>query len=316
MPLPRRGRMDAAQEAEREIDMARALLEHGELVAFVLDDEKKLVEASNRARELFPALEAGHELPGTIELANARRVRYRQGDERRTLIVAPLVDQEAYEELRIGFTAAVSHELRTPLARLLMLLEKIERKPAEAAKISLQAQREVEQMDELLNDVLFLSELESGREVVSFGAAPAVPVLEEVVAELSDRADLAGVSLIVEGDPALELPLRPRILAVVARNLITNAIRYAGVGASCKLSVGRSGSGELELTVSDDGVGIGAEHLPRLFERFYRADKVRASKGSGLGLAIVKHVVIAAGGIVSASGAPGEGLTVRCTFPE
>ena len=220
--------------------MARALLEHGELVAFVLDDEKKLVEASNRARELFPALEAGHELPETIELANARRVRYRQGDERRTLIVAPLVDQEAYEELRTGFTAAVSHELRTPLARLLMLLEKIERKPAEAAKISLQAQREVEQMDELLNDVLFLSELESGREVVSFGGARAIPVLEEAVAELSDRADLAGVSLIVEGDPALELPLRPRMLSVVARNLATNAIRYAGVGASCKLSVGRS----------------------------------------------------------------------------
>jgi two-component system phosphate regulon sensor histidine kinase PhoR len=296
--------------------MARALLEHGELVAFVLDKDKKLVEASSRARELFPALEPGSELPETVELANARRVRYRQGGERRTLIVAPLVDQEAYEELRIGFTAAVSHELRTPLARLLMLLEKIERKPDEAVAISLQAQREVEQMDELLNDVLFLSELESGREVVSFGGAAAAPVLAEVVAELSDRADLAGVALSVEGDPALELPLRPRMLTVVARNLVTNAIRYAGVGSSCKLSVSRTSSGELELVVSDDGAGIGAEHLSRLFERFYRADRVRSSKGSGLGLAIVKHVVIAAGGDVSASGAPGEGLTVRCTFPE
>jgi len=296
--------------------MARALLEYGELVAFVLDGEKKLVEASSRARELFAGLEPGRELPETVELANARRVRYSQGDERRTLIVAPLIDQEAYEELRIGFTAAVSHELRTPLARLLMLLEAIERKPNDAAQISLQAQREVEQMDELLNDVLFLSELESGREVVSFGAAPAVPVLEEVVTGLNDRADLAGVSLSVEGDPALELPLRPRMLAVVARNLATNAIRYAGVGASCKLSVGRSSAGELELTVSDNGTGIDAEHLPRLFERFYRADKARASKGTGLGLAIVKHVVVAAGGNVGASGAPGEGLTVRCTFPE
>ena len=296
--------------------MARALLEHGELVAFVLDKDKKLVEASSRARELFPALEPGSELPETVELANARRVRYRQGGERRTLIVAPLVDQEAYEELRIGFTAAVSHELRTPLARLLMLLEKIERKPDEAVAISLQAQREVEQMDELLNDVLFLSELESGREVVSFGGAAAVPVLEEVVAELSDRADLGGVTLSVEGDPELELPLRPRMLTVIARNLVTNSIRYAGVGSSCKLSVGRSSGGELELVVSDDGAGIGPEHLPRLFERFYRADRVRSSKGSGLGLAIVKHVVIAAGGDVSASGAPGEGLTVRCTFAE
>ncbi|MGA9761589.1 MAG: ATP-binding protein [Gaiellaceae bacterium] len=317
MARPRRGRStNGARKEGRDIDMARALLEYGELVAFVLDAEKKLVEASSRARELFEGLEPGKELPATIELANARRTRYWQGDERRTLIVAPLVDQEAYEELRIGFTAAVSHELRTPLARLLMLLEAIERKPSEAAQISIQAQREVERMDELLNDVLFLSELESGREVVSFGSAPAVPVLEQVVTELNGRADLAGVSLSVEGDPALELPLRPRMLAVVARNLVTNAIRYAGVGASCKLSVGTSSAGELELIVSDNGIGVDAEHLPRLFERFYRADRARASKGSGLGLAIVKHVVAAAGGSVSANGAPGEGLTVRCSFPE
>ena len=317
MPRPRKDRStNGAREEGRDIDMARALLEYGELVAFVLDSDKKLVEASSRARELFEGLDPGSELPETVELANARRARYWQGEERRTLIVAPLVDQEAYEELRIGFTAAVSHELRTPLARLLMLLEAIERKPNEAVQISLQAQREVERMDELLNDVLFLSELESGREVVSFGGAPAVPVLEQIVAELNARADLAGVLLSVEGDPALELPLRPRMLAVVARNLVTNAIRYAGVGASCKLTVGTSSAGELELTVSDDGIGVDAEHLPRLFERFYRADTVRASKGSGLGLAIVKHVVAAAGGSVSASGAPGEGLTVRCTFPE
>ena len=295
--------------------MARALLEYGELVAFVLDNEKRLVDASSRARELFEGLETGRELPETVELANARRVRYRQGDERRTLIVAPLIDQEAYEELRIGFTAAVSHELRTPLARLLMLLETIERKPNEAVQISLQAQQEIEQMDELLNDVLFLSELESGREVVSFGAAPAFPVLEEVAASLSGRADLAGVSLVVEGDSALELPLRPRMLAVVARNLTTNAIRYAGVGATCRLSVGKSSGGGLELVVADNGAGVNPEHLPRLFERFYRADRARASKGSGLGLAIVKHVVIAAGGNVSASSVAGEGLTVRCTFP-
>ena len=316
MRLMRRVRsVDGAREGEQGINMGRALLEHGELVALVLDGNGKLVEASSRARELFPALEPGYELPETVELTNARRVRYRQGDERRTLIIAPLVDQEAYEELRIGFTAAVSHELRTPLARLLMLLETIERKPAEAVAISLQARREVEQMDELLNDVLFLSELESGREVVSLGGAAAVPVLEEIVAELSDRADLAGVSLGVEGDPALELPLRPRMLAVVARNLATNAIRYAGEGAACKLSVGESLAGELELTASDNGVGVDAEHLPRLFERFYRADKARTSRGTGLGLAIVKHVVVSAGGSAGASSVPGEGLTVRCAFP-
>ncbi len=307
--------MDSAREVEQKTDAVQALLEYGELVALVLDDDGKLVQASSRARELFPALEPGREVPDSVELANARRVRYRQGEERRTLIVAPLVDQKAYEELRIGFTAAVSHELRTPLARLLMLLETIERKPAEAAKLSVQARHEVEEMDELLNDVLFLSELESGREVVSLGTTAAVPVLEEVVSELSERADLAGVSLRVEGDGELELPLRPRMLAVVARNLATNAIRYAGEGTTCILSVGTAPLGGLELVVADNGAGVRAQHLSRLFERFYRADRARTSRGTGLGLAIVKHVVVSAGGSVSASSTPGKGLTVRCTFP-
>ena len=308
-------RVDRAHEIEQETDAARALLEYGELVALVLDDEGMLVEASSRARELFPALEPGHELPETVELANARRVRYTQGGERRTLIVAPLVDQKAYEELRVGFTAAVSHELRTPLARLLMLLETIERKPDEATTLSAQARHEVEQMNELLNDVLFLSELESGREVVSLGTTAAVPILEEVVSELRERADLAGVALRVQGDRELELPLRPRMLAVVSRNLASNAIRYAGEGSTCTLSVVKAPSGNLELVVADNGAGVRAQHVLRLFERFYRADRARTSQGTGLGLAIVKHVVASAGGSVSASSVPGEGLTVHCTFP-
>jgi signal transduction histidine kinase len=309
------GAVDTAREIERETSAEQALLEHGELIALVLDDDGTLIEASSHAHELFPALELGRAVPESVELANARRIRYRDGAERRTLVVAPLVDQKAYEELRIGFTAAVSHELRTPLARLLMLLEQIERKPAEAAALSGQARREVEEMNELLNDVLFLSELESGREVVSLGTTAAVPVLEEVVQELSERADLAGVKLRVEGEREIELPLRPRMLTVIGRNLASNAIRYAGVGATCTISVGREPSGGVELVVADNGAGVATQHLPRLFERFYRADRARTSRGTGLGLAIVKHVVVSAGGSVSASSAPGEGLTVRCSFP-
>jgi signal transduction histidine kinase len=304
------------QEPEQPVDPARALLEYGELVALVLDGEGKLVDASSRARELFPALELGAEVPDAVELANARRIRYEQKGERRTLIVAPLVDQAAYEELRVGFTAAVSHELRTPLARLLVLLEAIERKPEEAVSISEQARHEVEQMNELLNDVLFLSELESGREVVALGTTAAAPVLSEVVRELNARAELAGVSLRLTGDLELGLPLRPRMLAVIARNLTSNAIRYAGVGTTCTIRVQRAPEGGIELTVADDGTGVASEHLPRLFERFYRADRARTSRGTGLGLAIVKHVVASAGGSVSATGAPGEGLTVRCLFPD
>jgi len=222
-------------------------------------------------------------------------------------------DLAAYEELRSGFTAAVSHELRTPLARLLALLETALLPGAETAELIDQARREIGEIDDLIDDILFLSELETGRAVVGLGSTAALPVLEEVVAAAADSAARAGVRLAAEGDPAVELPLRPRMIRVVASNLVENAIRYAGAGAKLTLVVSGDESG-VALTASDDGIGVAEDDLPRLFERFYRGDRARASRGTGLGLAIVKHVVTAAGGRVEASGGRGEGLTVRCVF--
>jgi signal transduction histidine kinase len=100
---------------------------------------------------------------------------------------------------------------------------------------------------------------------------------------------------------------------MVVENLAANAIRYAGEGATLRLTVGRTDD-EVVLTCADDGAGVDEDDLPRLFERFYRSDRARASRGTGLGLAIVKHVVTAAGGTVEAEGGLGEGLTIRCRF--
>jgi len=104
------------------------------------------------------------------------------------------------------------------------------------------------------------------------------------------------------------------MIRVVATNLVDNAIRYAGAGATLTLSVERAGD-DAVLAGSDDGIGVAEADLARLFERFYRTDRARASRGTGLGLAIVKHVVNAAGGRVEAEGGRGAGLTVRCVFP-
>jgi signal transduction histidine kinase len=220
-----------------------------------------------------------------------------------------------YQELRVGFTAAVSHELRTPLARLLVLLESALLPRADVPSLIEQAREEVEQTRELIDDVLFLSELESGREIVALGSSEALPILNAVARELGSRALTAGVRLEAEGDPGLELPLRPRMLRVIVQNLAENAIRYAGEGATLRLSARRE-DGTLVLSGADDGTGVDEELLPRLFERFYRADQARSSRGTGLGLAIVKHIVTAAGGTVEAAGGRGRGLTVRCVFPE
>jgi signal transduction histidine kinase len=218
-------------------------------------------------------------------------------------------DARAYEELRVGFTAAVSHELRTPLARLMALLESAELPDADRDALLAQAREQVEEMSELIDDVLFLSELESGREVVALGPTPALPVLEEVRDRVAGSAERADVTVRIEAAPDVALPLRRRMLQIVAENLAENSIRYAGAGTTLTLAAGPG-----FLQVADDGRGLEPEELSRVFERFYRGDRARASRGTGLGLAIVKHVVVAAGGEVEATGAPGHGFAVRCSF--
>src|ERR671935_2263008 len=130
----------------------------------------------------------------------------------------PMEDARAYEELRVGFTAAVSHELRTPLARLSALLDSAALPDADRDTLLAQAREEVEEMSELVDDVLFLSELESGREVVALGPTLALPVLEEVRDRLADSAERADLTVRIDGQPGVELPLRRRMLQVVVEN--------------------------------------------------------------------------------------------------
>ncbi len=220
-----------------------------------------------------------------------------------------------YEALRSAFTASVSHELRTPLARLQALLDNAELPGADLKDLLRRAQEEVVAMTELVDDVLFLSELEQGREVVSLGDTEAAPVLRDLVAELSERAELAGLKLDLRiDDETIHVPLRRRMLRLVAENLLENALRYAGEGATCTVTLARE-DGRVVLRVTDDGTGVPEEDVGRLFERFFRSDRARTTRGTGLGLAIVKHVVESAGGSVEARGAQGRGLDVRCVFP-
>jgi two-component system phosphate regulon sensor histidine kinase PhoR len=220
-----------------------------------------------------------------------------------------------YDALRAGFTAAVSHELRTPLARLQSLLETAELPGADLQELLRQAREEVKEMTELVDDILFLSELEQRREVVALGETEAAPVLRALVSELSERAELAGLRLELRiEDEELRVPLRARMLRLVAENLLENAVRYAGEGATCIVSLGRE-NGRIVLDVADDGAGVPDQDVSRLFERFFRSDRARTTRGTGLGLAIVKHVVEAAGGNVEARGGQGRGLDVRCVLP-
>ncbi len=218
-----------------------------------------------------------------------------------------------FDELRSAFTAAVSHELRTPLARILALLDSADLPGADVNGLIAQARIEVEDAGALIDEILFLSELESGREVVALGHTAALPVIRDVIAGLDDAAARAGVELAAEGDGEADVPLRPRMVRIVAENLAENAIRYAGHGARFTFTVARAGD-FVVLTASDDGIGVPPSALERVFERFYRSDAARTTRGSGLGLSIVKHIVLAAGGDIDADGGPGRGVRIRATF--
>jgi two-component system phosphate regulon sensor histidine kinase PhoR len=319
--LLRRGKrrdQDEVPDMTVQAIRGRFLVEESREIVLVLDDAGRVLAASRRARESLGLAEGGELPPELLTEEHGRGavlVPYEVDGRRETLVYlgAP-GDQAAYEELRAGFTAAVSHELRTPLARVLALLESADLPGADVPSLLDQARSEVEQAGELIDDVLFLSELETGHEVVALGLVAVLPVLEDVAGEYEERAERAGLAIVVEGDEQAVVPVRPRMLRVVVANLAENAIRYAGEGTTLKLGVYHE-EGSTVLSAADDGAGVESADLARLFERFYRADRARTSRGTGLGLAIVKHVVVAAGGEVEARGGRGPGLEIRCVFP-
>jgi signal transduction histidine kinase len=286
-------------------DRAQAVVASCDEPVVVLDSERRVVAASAAAAAALGVLEPGARL--SEELATAHPAVL-------ILFLDSPAELSAYQELRAGFTAAVSHELRTPLARLLALVETAALPGGDVGELMEQARQEIELARELIDDVLFLGELETGREVVSLGRTRAEPVVAEVVAAFAERADHAQMRIEVRADDRVDLPLRPRMLRVVLENLLANSVRYAGQGSTCTVEVSEAGERAV-LVVSDDGKGVGPLDLSRLFERFYRGDQARTSRGTGLGLAIVKHVVTSAGGEIEATSEPGRGLSVRAHFP-
>jgi len=299
-------------------ERGRQLLEESPEIVLVLDDENRLLVASRRARERLDGLVVGEPIPSELlqpEPWRPHRVPFEADGRRESLVwLREPGDLAAYEELRAGFTAAVSHELRTPLARLLALLETAALPSVNVDELIEQGKSEVEQITELIDDVLFLSELETGRAVVALTSTQAAPIVREVLEGLAENAVRAGITLVAELDEEAEVPLRPRMLRVAIQNLAENAIRYAGDGATFSIRLAREGT-DTVITAADDGIGVSDSDLQRLFERFYRSDRARASRGTGLGLAIVKHIITSAGGRVEAASTPGHGLEITIAFP-
>jgi signal transduction histidine kinase len=234
--------------------------------------------------------------------------------------VAVLVDVTEdvdFREARRLFSAAVSHELRTPLQRIVGLVDTLALplSDSERAELVQAAEHEVQRMRELVDEMLLLAALDRGQAALNEGDCDASAVAERVVAARVARARQSGMTLRIDAAEGLRVPIGEQLLEVVIGNVVDNALKYAGEGAEVEVSV-RGRAGEVELAVSDTGVGIAPEHLPHVFERFFRGEQSRSSPGSGLGLAVVKHIVEAHGGRARAESRAGEGAVVRLVLPE
>lgn len=226
---------------------------------------------------------------------------------------------EASENLRHRLLSDVAHEVRTPVATLNAHLEGIEDGVVEATPETIAVLRaQSARLTRLAEDLAAVTKAESGE--LALALAPSEPEQLLRLAHLAarDRADAAGIELAVEIEPALPvIEADPERMAQVLGNLVDNALRHTPAGGRVTLAGRRDGE-QVRLTVTDTGEGIAAEHLPHVFERFYRADTARdrASGGSGIGLAITKALVEAHHGSVRAQSAGvGAGATFAVTLP-
>jgi two-component system phosphate regulon sensor histidine kinase PhoR len=235
------------------------------------------------------------------------------------VVLRDVTELRRLEAVRRDFVANVSHELRTPLTSIRALVETLETgtvdDPAMERDFLGRIVHEVERLTALVEDLMELARLESGRGVVRFEEADAAALLRTAGERLRPQVDRAGLELVYdlpEGLPAV-LVERRRIEQVVI-NLVHNAIKFTPAGGTIAIAAHAEGEW-LVVEVRDTGVGIAADEIERLFERFYKSDKARRSEGTGLGLAIARHIVQLHHGEISARSEPGRGATFTFTVP-
>lgn len=319
------------------------------IVALRVSADGTILEANARARERFEFLVRGmsvleafseHELANRVSeaitegAATTFEIRlFAEGRRTYSVSVEPyggegaegllaLSDSSeavAYQELRSQFVANVSHELRTPLTGLRGLLEALDDPEMDEdthARFVERAARETARLEALIGDILFLSELEATQGLPSSAQSDLSRAVEITIDELTPLAAEYGAELECTTAEGAWTPLTDRMSRTVVRNLVENAIKYAGGGAKTAVSVSVDDY-VVTLVAEDDGAGIGEKHLAHVFERFYRADPSRSKRlgGTGLGLSIVKHIAERFDGSAAAESREGFGTTITVELP-
>jgi two-component system phosphate regulon sensor histidine kinase PhoR len=236
-----------------------------------------------------------------------------------------LSDQTAIHQLdnvRKDFVANVSHELKTPVTSIQGFVEALLDggidDPAQVQRYLGIIARHAERLGAIIDDLLALSRLEDVNEErsIAFEKTALRPVVEAAIEMSSVRAERKGMRISLSGDESVEAKVNAPLLEQAILNLLDNAIKYSDEGTAVEVSVAEEGR-EAAIRVQDHGCGIAAEHLSRIFQRFYVVDKSRSRKlgGTGLGLAIVKHIALVHRGRVTVDSTPGQGSIFTIYLP-
>lgn len=233
------------------------------------------------------------------------------------LSIYDITDLRRLERVRSDFVSNVSHELRTPLTIIRSMAETMIDSPEAAQEKGPEYLKkvvtEVDRLSNMASDLLVLTLAES--QSVEKQPCDIAEIFRNSAEQLRSKADAKGIELKYQGPWALSAPASGEQLRQVALNLIDNAISYTNKGRV--LVVVRQEGNEAVASVNDTGIGMAAEHVPRIFERFYRVDKGRSrgTGGTGLGLSIVKHIVESHGGHIAVDSALNEGSTFTVRLP-
>ncbi len=236
-------------------------------------------------------------------------------------MVEDISELRRMEQVRNDFAANVSHELKTPLTSIKGFVETLQEgaleNPPMAQRFLRIIMMEVDRLTRLINDILSISKMESGQTEVSNERVRIDQMMEDVAEMLTVHATEKGVELTVnQAKEPLYVWGNPDRVEQLLLNLMENAIKYNRPEGTVRASLYAT-QDTIQFLVSDTGIGIAEEHLPRLFERFYRVDKGRSRSmgGTGLGLAIVKHIAVSMGGMIEVHSKLGEGTEFLVTIP-
>ena len=235
------------------------------------------------------------------------------------LIILDITEKESREELRREFTSNVSHELKTPLTTIYGIADMIVGgivKPEDIGRFAGDIRDEAKRLIALIEDIIKLSQLDENTFTDTKERVDILSLAELAASRLKTAADGRHVTINVSGARA-EYTGMSSVLEEMIYNLLDNAVKYNREGGRADISV-KDAPGSVTVTVADTGIGIPADSIGRVFERFYRVDKSHSRRigGTGLGLSIVKHGAALHGGTVTISSAEGSGTTVKLTLPK